>query len=150
MDRLQRKHRLGSKSLHAEGRAKLLAYPWPGNVRELSHELKRALVFEDADELRFGHLHPASAPGQPRSAAGSMEWFNEQFSFPNEGGFSLEDAINRLINHALAQTNNNVSAGARLLGVSRDYVRYRLGGQKTGETPGDIPQGPGSGSVPLG
>ena len=39
-------------------------------------------------------------------------------------------AINRLIQHALQQTSHNVSAAARLLGVSRDYVRYRLAGQK--------------------
>jgi DNA-binding NtrC family response regulator len=57
------------------------------------------------------------------------EWFNENFAFPAEG-FQLEEAINRLIHHALKQTANNVSAAARLLGVSRDYVRYRLSGQK--------------------
>ena len=31
-----------------------------------------------------------------------------------------------LIRRALAQTHGNVSAAARLLGVTRDYVRYRL------------------------
>jgi DNA-binding protein Fis len=30
----------------------------------------------------------------------------------------------------LQQTNNNVSAAARLLGVSRDFLRYRLSGGK--------------------
>ena len=48
--------------------------------------------------------------------------------------FSLEEAILRLINHALKQTNQNVSAAARLLGVSRDYLRYRLSGRAAGET----------------
>ncbi|MCL5096095.1 MAG: helix-turn-helix domain-containing protein [Candidatus Omnitrophica bacterium] len=32
--------------------------------------------------------------------------------------------------HALTQCNHNVSAAARLLGVSRDYLRYRLAGKK--------------------
>ena len=45
--------------------------------------------------------------------------------------FSLEDAINRFVTLALRQTNNNVSAAARLLGVTRDFIRYRLqGGRK--------------------
>jgi len=35
-----------------------------------------------------------------------------------------------LIGRALRQTGNNVSAAARLLGVSRDFLRYRLGGSK--------------------
>lgn len=59
-----------------------------------------------------------------------------QFAFPPEG-FSLEDAINRLIQLALKQSGNNVSAAARLLGVSRDYVRYRLSAEKAGGKGGE-------------
>ena len=59
------------------------------------------------------------------------DWFNPLFRFPNQG-FLLEEAILRLIRHALVQTHDNVSAAARLLGVSRDYLRYRLGGWKDG------------------
>jgi DNA-binding NtrC family response regulator len=58
----------------------------------------------------------------------SEEWFNPAFRFP-ESGFSLEAAIDRLVRHALAQAGGNVSAAARLLGVSRDVVRYRLAGR---------------------
>jgi DNA-binding NtrC family response regulator len=56
-------------------------------------------------------------------------WLNPDFRFPAEG-FSLESAIGSLIRHALQQSGNNVSAAARLLGVSRDYLRYRLTGKK--------------------
>jgi ActR/RegA family two-component response regulator len=42
----------------------------------------------------------------------------------------LESAIGLLIQRALKQTDNNVSAAARLLGVSRDYLRYRLAEKK--------------------
>ena len=35
-------------------------------------------------------------------------------------------------NLGLKQTDHNVSAAARLLGVSRDYVRYRLENKRTG------------------
>jgi DNA-binding NtrC family response regulator len=100
----------------------LASYSWPGNVRELAHELERALVFEEGEELRLDLLNSQDSK---RSGLGPDEWFNPEFRFP-EQGFDLEAAIRRLINHALAQTRNNVSAAARLLGVSRDYVRYRL------------------------
>jgi DNA-binding NtrC family response regulator len=142
LDRLRRKHRLPEKSIHAEGRRRLLAYSWPGNVRELSHELERALVFEDAEELRFEHLNPGNSAARSAAQNENRGWFNETFTFPAEGGFSLEDAINRLIQHALKQTQNNVSAAARLLGVSRDYVRYRLAGQKGTGGEGDAGQAP--------
>jgi DNA-binding NtrC family response regulator len=94
-------------------------------VRELAHELERALVFEEMPELGFDQLQAA-----PGSTGQGAAWFNPNFRFPAEG-FRLEEAIGQLIEHALKQTGNNVSAAARLLGVSRDYLRYRLSGEKT-------------------
>jgi transcriptional regulator of acetoin/glycerol metabolism len=96
------------------------------------------LVFEDGAELNFEQLLGVAAP-QPGDAGVTVpvpidDWFNPNFRFP-ESGFSLEDTILRLINHALAQTNGNVSAAGRMLGVSRDYLRYRLGGWKDGSKP---------------
>jgi len=136
LDQICRRHRVPRKVFHPIGRQTLLVYHWPGNVRELSHELERAVVFEESNELKFENLlHPASStaaapPGAPQVGG---DWLNPGYSFPPEG-FFLEEAINRLIQLALKQTNNNVSAAARLLGVSRDYVRYRLSSQK-GENP---------------
>jgi len=125
MERLCRRHRQPVKTISATGRGRLGSYPWPGNVRELAHELERAIVFEDKVELDFAHLESADGA---RSTLDANDWFNAQFRFP-EQGFDLEQAIRRLIDHALKQTDNNVSAAARLLGVTRDYVRYRLSGQ---------------------
>lgn len=120
--------RIGSRygidrtSIPAEGKTRLRAHAWPGNVRELAHEIERALVFEGADGLRFASLVPRAAAGG-KDAANS--WLRDDFVFP-EQGFSLEAAINDLIRRALRQTGDNVSAAARVLGVTRDYVRYRL------------------------
>ena len=121
LQRLANRHRLPSKSVSAVGRQRLLSHPWPGNVRELAHELERAVVFETGRELELEALRPhgADAPTEPQG------WFDPNFRFPEEG-FQLEQAIRRLIEHALRQTDNNVSATARLLGVTRDYLRYHL------------------------
>ncbi len=133
MDRLCRRHRLPVKPISGAGRRRLTAYAWPGNVRELAHELERAIVFEDASELGFGHLPGAEVRS---TATGEDAWFNADFRFPEEG-FDLEQAIRRLIDRALAQTDNNVSAAARMLGVTRDYLRYRLSGQKPSDPAGE-------------
>jgi DNA-binding NtrC family response regulator len=134
MEQLCRRHRIPPKRVTKAGHERLASYAWPGNVRELSHELERAIVFEDATELDFAHLAERMEAGanQPLSP---REWLNPAFRYP-EDGFSLEDAISRLIQVALRQAGNNVSAAARLLGVSRDYVRYRLAGQKRGDEDG--------------
>ncbi len=128
--RLHQRHRLPRKTISEKGKQKLLSYAWPGNVRELAHELERAIVFTDGDALDFEQLQ---ATRSPSAAAGTDDWFNPDFTFPMEG-FSLEDAINRLIQHGLGQTAQNVSAAARLLGVSRDYLRYRLSGKQPEKT----------------
>jgi len=128
--RLHERHRLPPKTISEKGKQRLLSYSWPGNVRELAHELERALVFTEGDELDFEQLQPTR---NPSTAAGREDWFNPDFTFPAEG-FSLEEAINRLIQHGLGQTGQNVSAAARLLGVSRDYLRYRLSGKQPEKT----------------
>jgi DNA-binding NtrC family response regulator len=133
-----KRHRLEGKVISPIGRKNLVQYPWPGNVRELAHELERAIVFEDARELDFDSLarRKGVLPSAHPAGADSLDWFNERYVFPPDG-FSLEEAIMRLIRHALAQTNQNVSAAARLLGVSRDYLRYRLSGRASPESVSD-------------
>ncbi len=137
MARLTRRHRLRPKKISTAGRRRLLAYPWPGNVRELAHELERALVFEESEEIELEQLLGVGAEeALPMSltATGPVHtvpssdsgWINPAFRFP-EVGFQLEQALKHLVNLAMNQANGNVSAAARLLGVTRDYLRYRLG-----------------------
>ncbi|MFP6854731.1 MAG: helix-turn-helix domain-containing protein [Opitutales bacterium] len=70
----------------------------------------------------------ANLPMEATASRGMDEgddWLSTNWSFPEEG-FDLEDAILRLIQKAIDQANGNVTAAARILGVPRDYVRYRL------------------------
>lgn len=132
---LANRHRRPVPAISPDGEKRLLAYHWPGNVRELLHELERAIVFEDGDLLSFHHLPISGQTGTssavvsdsitPKPTAGaSTSWVDPDFHIP-ESGFSIEEAISGLIQKALTQTSGNVSAAARLLGVSRDYIRYR-------------------------
>ena len=120
---LCRRHRVDAKPISADGQARLLGHAWPGNVRELSHELERTIVFEEGDEWTFAALPgPAGTVENETAASGAL---NPNFDFPQEG-FSLDATIHELIQRAIDQAGGNVSAAARLLGVSRDYIRYRL------------------------
>ncbi len=126
LSQLCRQHRLPPRQITEHGKQKLLAYRWPGNVRELAHELERELVFEDQAALDFAHLPNESRP-IPLALPG--DWLNPGFVFPDQG-FVLEDAMNRLVQLALKQSEGNVSQAARRLGVTRDFVRYRLFGDR--------------------
>ena len=126
IDQLCHRHRITAKPISALGKARLLEHAWPGNVRELSHELERTIVFEEGDEWDFAALpRPSGTVANKTAASGAL---NPNFDFPGEG-FSLDTTIDELIQRAIDQAEGNVSAAARLLGVSRDYIRYR---QKNG------------------
>ena len=127
---LCRQHRLPSRQITEGGKQRLLACRWSGNVRELAHELERGLVFEDSAALDFANLSAAPSHTSPTLAAPS-DWLNSCYKYPDEG-FNLEDAINRLVQRALNQASGNVSCAARMLGVTRDFVRYRLHGDRRG------------------
>lgn len=129
MGRLASKHRIAPKEISETGRARLLGWSWPGNVRELAHELERALVFEEGPALDFKHLAGTAAAGPGQGSLSATEWLNPAFELP-PSGFTLEEAINRLIQLAMDQTAGNISAAARLLGVPHDFIRYRLGRKK--------------------
>ncbi|MBN2164400.1 MAG: sigma-54-dependent Fis family transcriptional regulator, partial [Pontiellaceae bacterium] len=126
LEQLSRRHRLPRRQISEDGRKRLLTYRWPGNVRELAHELERGLVFEDSASLNLAHL-----PGDSDSLTSAVpgDWLSPGFRFPDEG-FVLEDAVNRLVQLALKQSDGNISGAARMLGVTRDFVRYRLYGDR--------------------
>lgn len=135
LGRVCRRYGLRAPAIPADGRRRLLAHRWPGNVRELAHEIERAVVFGGDDGLTFSHL--GSRPTGMEAGAGPQSaWLRADFSFP-ESGFSLELAIDEIVQRAVRQANGNVSAAARLLGVSRDVVRYRLRGKGGNETSGE-------------
>ena len=120
--RIAARHRLRGLAITPEGEARLLAQSWRGNVRELAHEIERAVIFGTGGPLDFASLGGPTVP-----AAGG--WRNPAWQMPTSG-FSLEATIDELVAEALRETDNNVSAAARQLGVTRDYVRYRLSREK--------------------
>ena len=130
LEGLRKRYRLPEAGITPAGQARLAAARWPGNVRELLHELERALIFADTGHLDFAHL----ASGAPQEGPASHKpdtarLLNPLWQLPEEG-FALEEQLQTLsqtvIEAALAAENGNVSAAARRLGVSRDFIRYRI------------------------
>ena len=103
------------KGLSAEAQQVLLNHAWLGNVRELGNCLERAMIFIETDYIQASDLALFE-----RDSPGLQKW-----TVP-PGGILLDDVERRLILSALQQTDNNKSQAARLLGLSRDTLRYRL------------------------
>jgi transcriptional regulator with PAS, ATPase and Fis domain len=99
------------------GMDKLMAYHWPGNVRELENVIERSLVMCTARELDARDIHLENAPRR-----------REQNGDPTflPPGMSLDQYEQELIREALRRADGNKSQAARLLGLTRNALRYRL------------------------
>jgi len=112
--------------LSAEAERALLRYPWPGNVRELKNVLERAILLQKGTVVEADDLPPeilGATPAAPAPTAG--DGADGAFALP-PGGLSLEKLEDDLVRQALAQTRNNQTRAAHLLGISRDSLRYRM------------------------
>ncbi len=92
-------------------------YAWPGNARELRNVLERLLLLRDDPTIAPNHLPP-----EIRQAGVARE---QVFVLPPDG-IDLDLVEQQLIVQAMERASGNKSRAARLLGISRDTLRYRL------------------------
>lgn len=122
-----RYHR-GEMRFSAAAESAMLAYGWPGNIRELRNVIEQTVllaadqVIEPA-QLPFcavlGNMAATASPAAPSPAPA-------QPSTTAPGNLSLEQSERELLVQALDKTAWNVTLAARLLGISRDTLRYRI------------------------
>ncbi|NUP90158.1 MAG: sigma-54-dependent Fis family transcriptional regulator [Candidatus Sumerlaeia bacterium] len=102
----------------------LVEQPWPGNVRELENLVERMTLFRhDEGRLSAADLPEEFARAEPKPAARPAGFAGIEIP---DGGIVLEDLEKDLILKALAKAEGNKSKAARLLGISRQTLLYRL------------------------
>jgi DNA-binding NtrC family response regulator len=94
----------------------LVNYHWPGNVRELQNILERACALAKGTILEPSDIHLDVRPARGVESANHF--------LPE--GMTLEHWEDEMIQEALKRANGNKSQAARLLGLSRNALRYRL------------------------
>ncbi len=96
---------------------RLLEHSWPGNVRELENTIERSLVLASGEVLQPADIRieaPRSVvPASPQSPL-----------LPE--GFTLEQWEQAMIREAMRRAQGNKSRAARILGLTRNALRYRL------------------------
>jgi DNA-binding NtrC family response regulator len=113
--------------------AALQVHDWPGNVRELRNVVERCVLFSEGETFPEQWLQlPGSATGAARADAHREA---DVLSLPLDGSVTLEEMERQIIGAMLEQTRNNTTAAARLLGTTRQTLRYRI--QKYGLAPAD-------------
>jgi DNA-binding NtrC family response regulator len=98
---------------------KLQAWHWPGNVRELRNMLEQAVLMAQGDAITPDELlFPGPVPAQEHAAAATA-------NAPSQP-LNLEGMERQFLTEALARADWNVTHAARMLGLSRDALRYRM------------------------
>ena len=108
------------ESITGAAMEKLISYHWPGNVRELENVIERGLVMCTGTELDVADIKLESAPGPGGASRGQSD-----SHFVPEG-MSLDQYEQEIIREALRRADGNKSQAARLLGLTRNALRYRL------------------------
>jgi two-component system, NtrC family, response regulator AtoC len=130
----------------AETERLLLDYSWPGNVRELRNMIEQIVLMAYSDEVLPHHIPFCAELGKheettPVAAAPSLR---PATAFPREG-INLEQVERDYLLKALESSGWNITQAARLLGLSRDTLRYRIEKynlrQGSGEGPRSSTQG---------
>ncbi|MGA2743230.1 MAG: sigma-54 dependent transcriptional regulator [Candidatus Sulfotelmatobacter sp.] len=94
----------------------LVNYYWPGNVRELQNIVERACALAKGSVLTPADIHLDTRTAKAANGAGGF--------LPE--GMTLEQWEDEMVQEALRRANGNKSQAARLLGLSRNALRYRL------------------------
>ena len=108
-----------ARGIAPEALLALVGYSWPGNVRELESAVERTLLLADGDVVRLDDLPPAVRM-RSRALAGGLP-----IEIPDEG-LDLDGLERSLILRALDKSGGNVTRAARLLGLTRRTLQYRL------------------------
>ncbi len=123
----------------------LINYDWPGNVRELENMIERAVILAD-DGLPLDHCHlftcgedlrtesyaldnqgiVTPAVGDARNSSGKGNFDYLPVNVPGEDIPKLPAAEAAYIKAAIGQCEGNLSRAARMLGISRPTLAYRV------------------------
>jgi two-component system NtrC family response regulator len=93
------------KGFAPDALAAIDGWPWPGNVRELENRVKRAVIMADGRLITAADLDLDNAEGNEPEALNIKT--------------AREQSDRKVIRHALARTEGNISSTAKLLGISR-------------------------------
>ena len=136
----QREYRKQTLGVTDRAMTMLMQYSWPGNVRELENMVERGVILTDHNRaIEIEHFFPSlTEPSHPLNVLNTDGRIRSpqntgQPASPQQlaatilaSGISLDDLETLLINQALEQSDQVVSNAARLLGLTRPALAYRM------------------------
>jgi len=119
LDHFNQEFRKSTTQVSREAMEHLTNHSWPGNVRELRNVIERIMILENKECIDLEDLPRAMRSGFPGHPASPKPR-------PEADGVTLEEMEKRAISHALEKADQNQVQAAKLLGITRDTLRYRM------------------------
>lgn len=119
MGRFNEQFKKGFVGLSKEAEEMILLYPWPGNVRELRNTVERVVLLERGDTILGKHLAFLS------EREGQKDGPSFKLILPPQG-IHLEEVEKGFILEALKMKRGNKVQAAKMLGISRSALIYRM------------------------
>ncbi len=114
----------------------LLAYSWPGNIRELQNCVERGVILAASNSrVEVNHLFFRCPDDEPRALSldvnGDLRMYRGESAdrlceAVFNGIMTLEQVEDMLLDTAVDKARGNLSSAARMLGLSRATLAYRL------------------------
>jgi DNA-binding NtrC family response regulator len=114
-------HGIPVDSIAPEAIARLVDFPWPGNVRQLENVIERSVLLSQGARLEASDIKLDALGGPTLAAAapaGAAPFVPE--------GMTLDEFEQAVLREALRRAAGNKSQAARMLGLTRNALRYRL------------------------
>ena len=96
----------------------IMGYAWPGNIRELQNVIERAAILSETDEIGDDALPVSLDSGRQTNLSmpeGDVDFDRE-----------MDDYERRLILHAFEKSDKVKARTAKMLGIDRNRLRYKL------------------------
>ena len=123
LERFARKYHRPLTGLAPDAAALLTEARWSGNIRELQNVIEKAVILSEAKTLTAKDLDARSLSGRTGNGSGVTEAVT-----PGTSGGLLRSPVDeeRLVREAMSRADGNISAAAKLLGVSRPTLYAKL------------------------
>jgi transcriptional regulator with PAS, ATPase and Fis domain len=138
IDKLAAREGKRVRGLTDKARHALLAHDWPGNVRELQNVIERGMILTEDGGLIDATALFGNSPASVEADHGTRLSKSGQLATPGadtvdrfldhvlDKRIGLDDVETVLIDAAVKRAGGNLSSAARLLGISRAQIGYRL------------------------